>query len=131
MTHFLHHEIASEAAGRLDDDGPHTVALNRLEHGGEAGAHIDGISTAHGRIVELINQLVPRPLSECLDCRPLALVAVQRRLLRTHRERPYGSGAAEQHDEVATLHAGHGDCTHLPLVFPRAYKKQHPASLAH
>jgi hypothetical protein len=73
---LLHHEIASETARRLDNDRPHTVTLDPLKHGGEAGAHIDGISTAHGRVVELIDQLVPRPLGECLDCRPLALVAV-------------------------------------------------------
>jgi hypothetical protein len=33
---------------RLDNDRPHTVALDPLKHGGEAGAHIDGISAAHG-----------------------------------------------------------------------------------
>jgi hypothetical protein len=36
MADFLHHEIASEPTGGLDDDRPHAVALNGLEHGGEA-----------------------------------------------------------------------------------------------
>jgi hypothetical protein len=35
--------ITSEAARRLDNDRPHTVALDPLQHRGEAGAHIDGI----------------------------------------------------------------------------------------
>jgi hypothetical protein len=34
VTDFLHHEIASEAARRLDNDRPHTVALDPLKHGG-------------------------------------------------------------------------------------------------
>jgi hypothetical protein len=33
--------IPSEAARRLDNDRPHTVALDPLKHGGEAGAHKD------------------------------------------------------------------------------------------
>jgi hypothetical protein len=34
--------------------------LPAFKHCGEAGAHID-VSTAHGRVVELIDQLVPGP----------------------------------------------------------------------
>ena len=40
VTDFLHHEIASEATGRLDDDRPHAVALDPFEHGCEAGAEL-------------------------------------------------------------------------------------------
>jgi hypothetical protein len=69
VTNFLHHEITSEAARRLDNDPPHTVALDPLKHGGEAGAHIDGISTAYGRVVELIDQLVPRSANNSLTSR--------------------------------------------------------------
>jgi hypothetical protein len=38
VTNFLHHEIASEAAGRLDNDHPHAVTLDPLEHAASRGA---------------------------------------------------------------------------------------------
>src|SRR6266403_944595 len=53
VTDFLHHQVASEPAGRLDDDRPHTVALGPFEHRSEARARVDGISAAHKRVVEL------------------------------------------------------------------------------
>jgi hypothetical protein len=34
---LLHHDIAGEAVGGLDDDGADTVALDPLQYGGEAG----------------------------------------------------------------------------------------------
>jgi hypothetical protein len=73
---LLHHEIASEPAGRLDDDRPHSVGFDPLEHGGEARARVDGIGTAHGRVVELANELVASAAGECLDRFTLATVAV-------------------------------------------------------
>src|SRR3954452_14899941 len=36
VSHLLHHEIAGEAVGGLNDDGANTTALDALEHGGEA-----------------------------------------------------------------------------------------------
>jgi hypothetical protein len=59
VTDLLHHEITSEAARRLDNDRPHTVALDPLQHGCEAGTAIDGIGTAHGSVVKLAHQVVP------------------------------------------------------------------------
>jgi hypothetical protein len=32
----------------LHNDRPHTIALDPLKHGGEAGAHIDGIAATSG-----------------------------------------------------------------------------------
>ena len=55
---LLHHEIPSKAARRLDDNRSHTVALDPFEHGCEARACVDGISTANGRIIELRHQLI-------------------------------------------------------------------------
>jgi hypothetical protein len=57
VTNFLHHQIASEAAGRLHDDRSDAIALDGLEHGGEARARVDGISAAHGRVVELAHEV--------------------------------------------------------------------------
>src|SRR5262249_10251 len=45
-------------------------------HGGEARAGVDGIGTAHGRVVELAHELVAGASSECLDGLPLPAVAV-------------------------------------------------------
>jgi hypothetical protein len=56
VTDLLDHEITSEAARRLHDDSPRAVALDPFEH--EAGARVDRIGTAHGRVVELVHQLV-------------------------------------------------------------------------
>src|SRR5262249_28315582 len=64
VTDFLHHQIASEAARRLDDDRPRTVALDPFEHGHKAWASIYGISAAHGRVVELGHKLVASAPSE-------------------------------------------------------------------
>jgi hypothetical protein len=46
VTNVLHHEVASEAARRLNDDGPHAVGLDPFEPGREARACVDGIGTA-------------------------------------------------------------------------------------
>jgi hypothetical protein len=56
VTDLLDHEITSEAARRLHDDSPRAVALDPFEH--EAGARVDRIGAAHGRVVELVHQLV-------------------------------------------------------------------------
>jgi hypothetical protein len=76
VPNFLHHEIASEATGRLDDDGWHAVALDPFENGGKPGTGVDGIRTAHGRVVEFGHHFVPGARSERLDGFALTTVAV-------------------------------------------------------
>jgi hypothetical protein len=48
------------------------------QHGGEAGAAIDGISAAHSRVIELCHQLGAEParLANEADCLALPTVAV-------------------------------------------------------
>jgi hypothetical protein len=46
------------------------------QHGGKAGTSVDGISTAHSRVVELCHQLVPGAAGERLDGFTLPTVAV-------------------------------------------------------
>jgi hypothetical protein len=36
LTDFLHHQIASEPAGRRDDNRPHAVGLDPFEQGSKA-----------------------------------------------------------------------------------------------
>jgi hypothetical protein len=54
VAYLLHHKIASEATGRLDEDRPYAVAFDPLQHGREASTAIDGIGAAHRRVVELV-----------------------------------------------------------------------------
>jgi transposase IS116/IS110/IS902 family protein len=49
---------SGDVAVKKSGDRLHAVALDPLQHGGEAGARIDRISAAHGRVVELADQLV-------------------------------------------------------------------------
>ena len=73
---LLHHEIAGEATGRLDDDRADAVAFNLFEHGGKAWPLLDGIGAAHRGIVELADDLEVRPLRKVGDCRALPMLAV-------------------------------------------------------
>jgi hypothetical protein len=72
----LHHEVAGEAAGGLDDDGASAVAGYVGQEFSEARAGVEMISAAHGSVVELTNQLDASPLGERFDGLTLALVAV-------------------------------------------------------
>src|SRR3982074_605806 len=64
---LLHHEVAREPAGGLDDDGASAIAGDVGEHGYEAGARLDVVSTAHCCVVELAHKLEPSTLGECCD----------------------------------------------------------------
>src|SRR5262249_60703082 len=52
------------------------IALDPFEHDGEAGARVDGISAAYGRVVELPHQLVAGTAREGRNGFPLPAVAV-------------------------------------------------------
>src|SRR5712692_7156368 len=54
---LLHHEIACEATGRFDDNGPHAVVGDPSQQRREAGSCFDGVRAAHGRVVEPIDHL--------------------------------------------------------------------------
>src|SRR5262249_44534600 len=76
VAHLLHHQIAREAVGGLDDNCADTVALDPLKHGGETGARLNRIRAAYGRVVELTHNLVAAMLSKRLNRLALPLIAV-------------------------------------------------------
>ena len=73
---FLGHQLASEAAGILDDDGTHAVALDPIQKGGEARPCLDRVRTGDRRIIELIDDAVAGALGEALDGVALAFLAI-------------------------------------------------------
>src|SRR3954464_1114478 len=73
---LLNPQVARKAVRRLDQDGPDAVALDALQHGREAGALVDGVSTAHSGVEELVHDHEACAPGEARDGVPLALVAV-------------------------------------------------------
>ena len=73
---FLHHKIAGEAAGRLDDNRPHAVALDPFQHGRKARTNLDRISPGDGGVIVVADKLIPVSLGECFDSYPLTALAV-------------------------------------------------------
>src|SRR3954469_14889352 len=73
---LLNHQVARKAVRRLDQDGPDAVALDALQHGREAGALVDMVRAAYGRVVELVHDHEARVPGEAGDSVSLALVAV-------------------------------------------------------
>ena len=57
-------ELARKAAGILDDDGPHAVALDPIQKGGEPRACLDGAGTGYRRIKELFDDSESGPLGD-------------------------------------------------------------------
>jgi hypothetical protein len=75
-TGLLHDQIAGEPARRLDDNGPHAVVGNALEHGGEARPPIDRVRAFHAVVGELRNNFVTRALGVARHRVPLAFQRV-------------------------------------------------------
>src|SRR5262249_11917752 len=118
---LLHHEIASEAAGSLDDDRPRAVALDPFEHGGEAGARVDGIGTAHGSVVGLADKLVASAAGACGDRFTLASVAV---FVRSHVGRR--AGPQIRNSRYFPL-VGHDLASYFCMLISRILYKKRPA----
>jgi hypothetical protein len=59
MAGELDSQITSEAVRTLDQDHPHAIAGDPLQHGEKAGALGHGIGAAHGGIIELGLDLIP------------------------------------------------------------------------
>ena len=62
--------VAGEAARALDDDRAHAIALDPLEHRGEAGPRVVG--SGHGCIVEGVDNRKSVLTGEGFDRLPLA-----------------------------------------------------------
>ena len=73
---LLGHQLAREAAGILDDDGTHAVALDPIQKGREARPCLDRVGTGDRRIIELIDDLEADALGEALNGVALAFLAV-------------------------------------------------------
>jgi hypothetical protein len=56
----LDDQVACEAARRLDNDGPHAVAEEALQHGGEPRPLVNCVSAGHRRVIELFDNLISR-----------------------------------------------------------------------
>ena len=52
------------------------IALDPLQHGGEAGSRIDRVGARHRRIIELGHKLVTGASSECRDSLALPSIAI-------------------------------------------------------
>ena len=52
---LLHHDVAGEAVGGLDQDDAHAVALDPLQHGGEARPRVRGVGARDRRVMELLD----------------------------------------------------------------------------
>src|SRR5258707_737359 len=76
MAGFLHKDVAREAARRLDQDDAHAIARDALQHPAKAFPLVHRVGAAHGRVIELGDDLEPRRLGVGLDRRPLPLLAV-------------------------------------------------------
>jgi hypothetical protein len=72
----LHHEVAGEAVGALDEDRPGAVAQKPLEHFSEAGAVVDPVRTTHRCVVERLDDLEACRLRVGMDGGELSFVAV-------------------------------------------------------
>jgi hypothetical protein len=72
----LHAEVSRKPVRALDQDDPHAVARDPVEHGLEARPLGHRIGAAHRRVVELIDDAVVVRLGERRDGRALPLVAV-------------------------------------------------------
>ena len=73
---LLGHQLARKAAGILDDDGTHAVALDPIQKGREARPCLDRVGTGDRRIIELIDDLEAGALGEALNGVALAFLAV-------------------------------------------------------
>ena len=73
MAGELHREVAGKAIGALDQDRPHAVAGDPVEHRLEAGALVDRVSPRH-HVVELGDDLIAIARGEAGDREPLPLV---------------------------------------------------------
>jgi hypothetical protein len=75
-SYLLDDEVSSEPVGSLNDDCPHPVASNALEHVPKALALVHRISTAHRSIIELLDHLIARSAGVAVDGLALSLGAV-------------------------------------------------------
>jgi catechol 2,3-dioxygenase-like lactoylglutathione lyase family enzyme len=91
MADLLHHQVAGKAVCALDDDRAHAIALDPLEHRGEAGPGVDGVGSAHGRIIEGIDDDEAGLPGKRLDRLSLPSVQVDIVMMRT----PDGHGRLE------------------------------------
>jgi hypothetical protein len=64
---LLHDQVAAKRFAVSTRITRTLVAGDALEHGGEAGPFVDGVGAAHGRVVELVDQLVARAFGEGLQ----------------------------------------------------------------
>jgi hypothetical protein len=60
----LHDQIAGEAVGRFYDDPLDPIARDAPEHFSKAVPRVDCISTTHGRVVVLANELISGTVGE-------------------------------------------------------------------
>jgi hypothetical protein len=73
---FLHHEVPSEAARRLDNDGLDAVAGNACQKRREARTRVNSIGATHGRVSEPVNHIEAGALGVAFDCEPLPTLGV-------------------------------------------------------
>jgi hypothetical protein len=64
---LLHHEVAGETVGALDNDGPYAVASDQAQHVGEAGPGVHGIGTRNRSIIKRSNNDEAGTLGVALD----------------------------------------------------------------
>ena len=75
---FLNHQVAGEAVGALDEDGPHAIGLEAVEQRGQAGAVGELFGPAHAFVAVFLEQL---------DAVRGRILANRHALTRTHRPR--------------------------------------------
>ena len=75
MAGKLHGKIARKPVGALDEDYPHAIASDPVEHGLKAGALVDWVRSGHN-VIEFVDDGVAVSRGKADDRRPLALVAV-------------------------------------------------------
>ena len=75
-TKFLRHQITSEPARIFNDDQPDAVALDPIQHRGEARSGLNRIGARYRSVVKLSDQFDVVCLGVGFDCRPLADIAV-------------------------------------------------------
>ena len=76
MADLLHHQVAGEAVCALDDDRADTIALDPLEHRGEAWSGVDRVGAADGRVAIGVDDRKARLSSKRVDRMSLPFLAV-------------------------------------------------------
>ena len=76
MADLLHHQVAGEAVCALDDDRADTIALDPLEHRGEAWSGVDRVGAADGRVIVGVDDRKARLSSKRVDRMSLPFLAV-------------------------------------------------------